>query len=134
MGCAGLIADGRVGLRSGGGAEVEQLEGEAVRLRSGEALPCDLLVYATGFSSMHHFVAELVSPAVAARVGPVWGYGSGGAHDPGPWEGELRNMWRPTAQRGLWFSGGNLAQACTPRLPLCLPASVVHLPAASALL
>ena len=96
---------------------------------------------------MHHFVSDLVSPEVAARVGRVWGYGSGaprppttshmggacggegegegrgapvtcvglyppGTHlDPAPWEGELRNMWRPTAQPGLWFSGGNLAQA-----------------------
>ena len=24
-------------------------------------------------------------------------------------EGELRNMWKPTAQEGLWFHGGNLA-------------------------
>jgi putative flavoprotein involved in K+ transport len=31
--------------------------------------------------------------------------------DPGPWEGELRNMWKPTAQAGLWFHGGNLAQS-----------------------
>ena len=46
--CAGLLSDGLVGLRSGGGAEIAQLEEEAVRLRSGEALPADLLVYATG--------------------------------------------------------------------------------------
>ena len=24
-------------------------------------------------------------------------------------EGELRNLWKPTAQEGLWFHGGNLA-------------------------
>jgi putative flavoprotein involved in K+ transport len=28
-----------------------------------------------------------------------------------PWEGELRNMWKPTAQPGLWFHGGNLMQS-----------------------
>lgn len=82
-----------------------------VRLRGGEALPADLLIYATGFSSMENFVAQLVSPAVAERVGRVWGYGSGAPKDPGPWAGEMRNMWQPTAQRGLWFAGGNLAQA-----------------------
>ncbi|HEX2138480.1 MAG TPA: hypothetical protein VHG33_02090, partial [Woeseiaceae bacterium] len=27
------------------------------------------------------------------------------------WEGELRNMWKPTQQEGLWFHGGNLFQA-----------------------
>ena len=111
VGCASLLSDGRVGLRSGSGAEIAQIEPSAVRLRSGEALPADLLVYATGFESMQHFVSDLVSPAVAARVGRVWGYGSGAHLDPGPWDGELRNMWRPTAQPGLWFSGGNLAQA-----------------------
>ena len=30
--------------------------------------------------------------------------------DPGPWTGELRNMWKPTRIDGLWFHGGNLAQ------------------------
>jgi putative flavoprotein involved in K+ transport len=30
--------------------------------------------------------------------------------DPGPWTGELRNMWKPTNVDGLWFHGGNLAQ------------------------
>ena len=31
--------------------------------------------------------------------------------DPGPWEGELRNMWKPTQQPALWFHGGNLHQS-----------------------
>ena len=41
----------------------------------------------------------------------MWGLGSGTSKDPGPWEGELRNMWKPTAQENLWFHGGNLAQS-----------------------
>ena len=28
--------------------------------------------------------------------------------DPGPWEGELRNMWKPLRHENLWFHGGNL--------------------------
>jgi putative flavoprotein involved in K+ transport len=31
--------------------------------------------------------------------------------DPGPWEGEERNMWKPTQQAALWFHGGNLHQS-----------------------
>jgi putative flavoprotein involved in K+ transport len=41
----------------------------------------------------------------------VWGLGSGTTQDPGPWEGELRNMWKPTQQENLWFHGGNLHQS-----------------------
>ena len=26
----------------------------------------------------------------------------------GPWEGELRNMWKPLKQEALWFHSGNL--------------------------
>ena len=32
-------------------------------------------------------------------------------NDPGPWEGEPRNMWKPTQQEALWFHGGNLHQS-----------------------
>jgi putative flavoprotein involved in K+ transport len=58
-----------------------------VVLASGErraAVRSDLLVYATGYSSMHHFVRDIVGDATASRVGPVWGYGSGAPKDPGP--------------------------------------------------
>ena len=48
---------------------------------------------------------------VADRVGRVWGLGSGTTKDPGPWEGEPRNMWKPTQHPGLWFHGGNLHQS-----------------------
>jgi len=111
VGCASLIATGEVGLRSGSSASIARLDGDAVLLESGERLVADLLVYATGFSSMHHFVRDVVSPSVAEAVGPVWGYGSGAPKDPGPFLGELRNMWKPTRVPGLWFMGGNLSQA-----------------------
>ena len=40
-------------------------------------------------------------------LGPGLGHGQG----PGPWEGEQRNMWKPTQQQGLWFHGGTLHQS-----------------------
>jgi putative flavoprotein involved in K+ transport len=58
-----------------------------------------------------HRAAQLISPDVAKKVGLCWGLGSDTAKDPGPWEGELRNMWKPTRQEALWFQGGNLQQA-----------------------
>ena len=57
------------------------------------------------------WAATLISPEVAARVGKVWGLGSGTRSDPGPWEGEERGMWKPTGQESLWFMGGNLHQS-----------------------
>jgi putative flavoprotein involved in K+ transport len=60
---------------------------------------------------MNGFLETLISPEVADRVGKVWGFGSGTTKDPGPWEGELRNMWKPTAVPNLWIHGGNLHQS-----------------------
>ena len=54
---------------------------------------------------------EQVLLEVADRVGKVWGLGSDTTKDPGPWEGEQRNMWKPTQQENLWFHGGNLHQS-----------------------
>jgi putative flavoprotein involved in K+ transport len=69
---------------------------------------------------MSEWVGRLISPEVEARVGPCWGLGSGTEGDPEPWQGELRNMWKPTAQPGLWFQGGNLMQARFHSLHLAL--------------
>ena len=60
---------------------------------------------------MNGFVADLISREMADRVGKVWGLGSNTIKDPGPWEGEQRNMWKPTQQEALWFHGGNLHQS-----------------------
>jgi putative flavoprotein involved in K+ transport len=108
VGAADLVADGEVHLAHG---QVDHLTKNAVVLADGTTLPADLVVYATGYGSMNGFVADLISPAVADRVGKCWGLGSDTTKDPGPWEGEQRNMWKPTQQEGLWFHGGNLAQS-----------------------
>jgi putative flavoprotein involved in K+ transport len=59
---------------------------------------------------MNRFLAELISPEVADKLGKVWGMGSDTPKDPGPWEGDLRNMWKPTQVKNLWIHGGNLHQ------------------------
>ncbi|RBY82945.1 NAD(P)/FAD-dependent oxidoreductase [Geodermatophilus sp. TF02-6] len=108
VGAADLVADGEVKLAHG---QVDHLTEDAVVLADGTELPADLVVYATGYGSMNGWAADLISPEVADRVGKVWGLGSDTTKDPGPWEGEQRNMWRPTRQEGLWFHGGNLHQS-----------------------
>jgi putative flavoprotein involved in K+ transport len=109
VGASELIANGEIKLKSK--VDIARIDPGAVVLSSGEELPADVIVYATGFGSMNGWLADLISPEVADRVGKVWGVGSATARDPGPWEGELRNMWKPTQQPGLWIHGGNLSQS-----------------------
>ncbi|MDM7954589.1 MAG: NAD(P)/FAD-dependent oxidoreductase [Cyanobium sp. CZS 25K] len=108
VGASELVADGRIRLRSG--VRIERLTPHTVVLSDGSELEADLVVYATGYGSMNRFLADLISPEVADRVGKVWGMGSDTPKDPGPWEGELRNMWKPTQVDNLWIHGGNLHQ------------------------
>jgi putative flavoprotein involved in K+ transport len=109
VGASDLIADEKIKLRSG--VNIERIEEKSVVLTNGEVLPADLIIYATGYGSMNGWAARLISQEVADKVGKCWGLGSGTKNDPGPWEGELRNMWKPTLQPGLWFHGGNLHQS-----------------------
>ncbi|NKY44452.1 NAD(P)/FAD-dependent oxidoreductase [Nocardia cerradoensis] len=108
VGASELIANGDIALAHG---RIRELTEDAVVLDDGTELPADLVVYATGYGSMNGWAADLIGQEVADKVGKCWGYGSGTTKDPGPFEGELRNMWKPTQQDGLWFHGGNLHQS-----------------------
>ncbi|MAU81266.1 NAD(P)/FAD-dependent oxidoreductase [Gordonia sp. Z-3] len=108
VGACELIADGSITLEHG---EIDHLTERSVILADGTELPADVVVYATGYGSMNGWAADLMGQDVADRVGKVWGLGSDTTKDPGPWEGEQRNMWKPTQQPGLWFHGGNLHQS-----------------------
>ncbi len=109
VGASEMVADGKIKLKSG--VAVEQITETGVRFDDGSELPADLIVMATGYSSMNGWAADLISQEVADKVGKCWGLGSDTTKDPGPWEGELRNMWKPLQQPGLWFHGGNLHQS-----------------------
>ena len=108
VGASDLVADGSIRLVHG---SVRELTEDSVVLDDGTELPADVVVYATGYGSMNGWAADLISQEVADRVGKVWGLGSDTTKDPGPWEGEQRNMWKPTQQEALWFHGGNLHQS-----------------------
>ncbi len=108
VGASELIAKGDIKLKTG---QIDQILPTGLLLSSGEEIAADIIVFATGYSSMSQSIATLISQEVADRVGKVWGLGSDTSGDPGPWEGELRNMWKPTQQKGLWIHGGNLHQS-----------------------
>ncbi|MHC6175989.1 flavin-containing monooxygenase [Glutamicibacter sp. X7] len=108
IGASALVADGSIALARG---EVDHLTENSVVLADGTELPADAVVYATGYGSMNGWAAKLISQEVADAVGKCWGLGSDTTKDPGPWQGELRNMWKPTQVENLWFHGGNLHQS-----------------------
>jgi putative flavoprotein involved in K+ transport len=108
VGAAQLVIDRKIKLVGG---QVEEISENSVKLDNGKEIPADVIVYATGYNSMDGGVAELCGQEMAGKVGKVWGLGSDTTKDPGPWEGELRNMWKPTQQEALWFHGGNLHQS-----------------------
>jgi cation diffusion facilitator CzcD-associated flavoprotein CzcO len=99
VGCSDLIVAGDIGLVQF--ADIAEFVAQGARLRSGATLAADLVVLATGYKGQEHLVRKLFGEAVADRVGPIWGFGDGQ---------ELRNMFARTAQPGLWFIAGSLAQ------------------------
>jgi cation diffusion facilitator CzcD-associated flavoprotein CzcO len=99
VGCSDLIVKGEVGLIQF--SDIAEFFAEGVRMGSGETLPVDLIVLATGYKGQEHLVSKLFGDDVAARIGPIWGFGD---------DQELRNMFMRTRQPGLWFIAGSFAQ------------------------
>ena len=99
VGCSDLVVRGEIGLRQF--SDIETFVADGARMKSGEKLAADLIVLATGYKGQQHLVRKLFGDEVAGRVGPIWGFGEGQ---------ELRNMYMRTAQPGLWFIAGSLAQ------------------------
>jgi len=99
VGCSNLIIDGMVGLIQYD--DIARFVREGVALRDGRMVQADLLVLATGYLTQQEVARKLLGDAVAERIGPVWGLRD---------DGELRNMWTRTPQKGLWFHAGSLPQ------------------------
>jgi cation diffusion facilitator CzcD-associated flavoprotein CzcO len=99
VGCSDLIVSGAIDLLQY--AHIDTFVAEGARLRDGRVVPAELLVLATGYKNQQETVRVYLGDEIADRIGPVWGFDDGG---------ELRNMWRRTAQPGLWFTAGSLAQ------------------------
>jgi putative flavoprotein involved in K+ transport len=100
VGCSELVVAGDIGLVQY--TDIVAFETDGARLRDGTLLRADLVVLATGYHGQEALVRRLFGERIADRVGPVWGFGE---------EAELRNVYKRTAQPGLWFMMGSLAQS-----------------------
>ena len=101
-GCSQLIVDGAIGLLQFD--QIERFVAGGAALKDGSVKPADLVVLATGFVSQEVVVRKLLGDEIGRKVGPVWGFSA---------DGEMNNMWRRTAQEGLWFVGGSFANCRT---------------------
>jgi len=99
VGCSELIISGAVKLLQF--SDIDRFAAGGAQLKDGSLAPAELLVLATGYKNQQDTVRHYLGDDIADRIGPVWGFDAGG---------ELRNMWRRTAQPGLWFTAGSLAQ------------------------
>jgi Flavin-binding monooxygenase-like len=97
-GCSELIVKGEVGLLQY--EDIERFAPGGALLKDGTLKPADLIVLGTGFVEQAVVVKQLLGVAMAQKIGPVWGLGP---------DGEMNNMWKRTAQKGLWFVGGSFA-------------------------
>jgi putative flavoprotein involved in K+ transport len=99
VGCSDLVASGAIKLAQF--TDIDTFVAEGARLKNGKAIEADLIVLATGYRPQEELVRKLFGASVADRLGPIWGFGE---------EQELRNMYTRTAQTGLYFIAGSLAQ------------------------
>jgi cation diffusion facilitator CzcD-associated flavoprotein CzcO len=100
VGCSDLVISGEIALAQF--FDIGEFTAEGAKLRDGKIIAADLVVLATGYKGQEHLVRKLFGDNVADRVGPIWNFGD---------NQELRNMYVRTAQPGLWFMAGSLAQS-----------------------
>lgn len=99
VGCTQHIIDGDIEILHYD--DFARFDRDGVVLADGQHRSFDVVVLATGYFPQQELVRRDFGDEIADRVGPVWGLDD---------EGEMRNMWRRTAQDGLWFTAGSLAQ------------------------
>jgi len=109
VGCSELIIEGAIGLLQWD--EIDRFVEDGVLMKDGRVEKADLIVTATGYHPPQELVRELLGDEIADSIGPISGIDD---------DGEIRNLYRPTAQRGLWFMGGGFAQCRLYSKPLAL--------------
>ena len=107
VGCSQLIVDGKVKIKQG--QEIESLTRDGVLFADGIELKADIVVCATGYSSMKDTVRRVVSDDVASRLNTVWGKDQ---------QGEIPSVWRNSGVKGT----SSLAHSSSlPSPPFLLP-------------
>ena len=100
VGCSDLIVSGEIGLLQTD--DIERFIAEGLLMKDGSIIEADLVVTATGYEPPSRELERLLGKKIAGKVGTIWGLDEK--------DKELNNMYKPTAQKGLWFLAGGFAQ------------------------
>lgn len=100
VGCSELLIRGEIGLIQY--SDIDSFFAGGVRMKDGREVASELAVLATGYKGQDAMVPAFFGAEVAAKVGQVWGFDHAAQ--------ELANMWTPSGQDGLWFTGGSFSQ------------------------
>ena len=100
VGASDLIADGKIKVAQF--SDISDFTASGIKMKSGDELPVDLMITATGYKGQEHMVEKFFGKSITSKIGPIWGFDEKTQ--------ELRNMWMQTKQPGLWFLAGSLAQ------------------------
>jgi putative flavoprotein involved in K+ transport len=98
VGASNVIIEG--GIKMLQADRIQKFVESGAVLDDGSVVPADLIVLATGYENRVVDIETRFGKEVAERIGSVAIIDE---------EGEWTNVYRPTAQRGLWFSGGGIA-------------------------
>lgn len=99
VGCSDLIADRKIRLVQA--RNIGKFTRDGLLLDDGTLIESDLVVLATGYRNQQEEVRRLLGDEIADKVGRIWGFDD---------DYFMKNMWRPTAQEGLWIMGGSLIE------------------------
>lgn len=97
-GCSEMIISGQVKMLQT--RDVETFTPNGVLRRDGQEIALDTVVLATGYENLQGEVRRFFGSELADDLGPIGGFDE---------DGELRNVWRPTKQPGLWFMTSGFA-------------------------
>jgi len=100
VGASTLIAEKKIKLKQG--HEITKLTKDGVLFDDGEEIKADIVVFATGYSSMRETVRRVISDDVANRIGPCWGADA---------QGEIPGVWRNSGADNFYLMCGNMFQA-----------------------
>src|SRR5690606_35575159 len=84
------------------GHGVERYSENGLVLDDGTEVEADHVVLATGYTSMLDSIRSIIGDDVADKIGSVWRWGD---------DNEITNVYRKTAQPGLWFQTGTIRDA-----------------------